>query len=240
MPQPTCLQLKIQLAEIQDLFREFDLTLRKVRETKQTEHLIEMQKELGGKIEDLQKEFLSKEIREKIQDWQDFYRDVFQMEVNFFKIKIPEKQEGFEKLLIMAPGLDAQKIFDKCGEFFATSDADLSTVRDLERATDSAYAVWIRDRVEADEENKNLSADEIEEMGMATQALREHLLQELEYFKKTGAHLDRQKVTLCAGSRNGADFVPIVFWHTDNGNLSVVWYCSDDAVDFLRARQVVS
>ena len=45
MPQSTCLQLKIQLAEIQDLFREFVLELGKVRETKKTGHLLELQNE---------------------------------------------------------------------------------------------------------------------------------------------------------------------------------------------------
>ncbi len=240
MPKPTCLQLKVQLAKIQDLFREFDLVLGKVRENRQTESLLKMQKEIEEKIESLQKEFSLEEIREKIQDWQDFYREVFQMETDFSKIKIPEKQEGFEKLLIMAPGLDAQKIFDKCKEFFETFDVDVSTVRDLERASDSAYAVWIRDRVEADEENKNLSADEIKEMSMTTQTLRERLLQELEYFKKTGAHLDMQKVTLCAGSRDGDGDVPRVDWDFDNGKLDVRWRNSDYADGALRARQVVS
>ncbi len=240
MPKPTCLQLKVQLAKIQDLFREFDLALGKVRETKKTEHLMEMQKEIEGKVEKLQEKFMSKEIREKIQDWQDFYREVFQMETDFSNIEIPEKQEGFDKLLIMAPGLDAQKIFDKCKEFFATSDFDSSTVRDLERATDSAYAVWIRNGVEADEENKNLSADKIKEIGMATQTLRERLLQELEHFKKTGMHLDIHNVTLCAGSRHGDVSVLSVYWRSDDGKLIVYWDNSDNAYNNLRARQVVS
>ncbi len=91
MPKPTCLQLKIQLAEIQDLFREFALELGKVREIRKTEHLLELQKEIGEKIESLQKEFAPKEmkaiwinpetneqkeisvnIQEKIEEWQAF------------------------------------------------------------------------------------------------------------------------------------------------------------------------
>ncbi len=240
MSQPTCLQLKVQLAEIQDLFREFVLELGKVRETKKTEHLMELQKEIEEKIESLQEKFMPKEIKEKIKDWQDFYREVFQMETDFSHIKIPKKQEGFEKLLIMAPGLDAQKIFAKCKEFFATFDPDLSTIKDLERETDSAYAIWVRDNVEADEENKNLSADKIKEMGMATQTLRERLLQELEYFKKTGAHLDTQKVTLCAGSRYPDSSVPVVRWYSGISRLNVVWNSSVHMGDGLRARQVVS
>ncbi len=240
MPQSTCLQLKIQLAEIQDLFREFVLELGKVRETKKTGHLLELQKEIEEKIESLQWEFVPKEIREKIQDWQNFYREVFGIETDFSKIKIPEKQEGFDKLLIMAPGLDAQKIFIKCKELFQIFDTDLSSVKDLERKADSAYAIWIRDRVEADEENSNLSADQIEEMGMSTQTLREHLLQELEYFKKTGAHLDMQNITLCAGSRSGDGAVPRVVWGSVGDRLSVGWGISGTAGGSLRARQVVS
>ena len=240
MPQSTCLQLKIQLAEIQDLFREFVLELGKVRETKKTGHLLELQKEIEEKIESLQWEFVPKEIREKIQDWQNFYREVFGIETDFSKIKIPEKQEGFDKLLIMAPGLDAQKIFTKCKELFQILDADLSSVKDLERNEDSAYAIWVRDRIEADEENKSLSADQITEMGIATQTLRERLLQELDYFKRTGKHLDMQNITLCAGSRDGNGNVPYVRWNTIFAKLHVHWYSSDGASVNLLARQVVS
>ena len=247
MPKPTCLQLKVQLAKIQDLFREFDLALGKVRETRQTESLLKMQKEIEEKIENLQKEFFSKEIKEKIQDWQNFYREVFQMETDFSKIKIPEKKEGFERLLIMQKGLTAQKLFDKCAELFAAKNSmggNLDEVVTSDRnALEQSYAIWVRDNVEADEELRGLSAYYIQGKGLPTETLAERLLDEIKYFKQTVKHLDNHDVvTLCAGSHSGdgdvRDFhVPRVHWNKDK--LDVSWLGSVYAYDHLRARQVI-
>ncbi len=242
MQKPTCLQLKVHLAEIQSLFREFDLELGKVRETRQTEGLLKMQKEIEEKIEKLQKEFIPKEIREKIKDWQNFYREVFQMEIDFSHIKIPKKQEGFERLIIMQKGLTVQRLFDKCAELFPTKnwmEGNLDEIVTSDRnASQRAYAIWVRENVEADKELKNLSANDIAEKGITAETLEERLLDEIKYFKQTGKHLDIANVTLCTGSRLSDSIVPSVGWSIDR--LDAGSYGPDDRSDGLRARQVVS
>ncbi len=243
MPKPTCLQLKVQLAEIQSLFREFDLVLVKIRETKKTEHLLEMQKEIEGKIESLQREFVPQEIREKIQDWQDFYREVFQMETDLSKIKIPEKQEGFERLLIMQKGMTAQRLFDKCTELFAAEnhmgenwDKDLTSDRN---ALDHAYAIWVRDNVEVDYGLNHLAADNMAEKGITVETLEERLLEEIKYFKQTEQHLDITSKTMCAGSRSSSGDVPHVHWSSGGDRLIMGKWTAVFRSEGLRARQVI-
>lgn len=90
---------------------------------------------------------------------------------------------------------------------------------------------------EADEDLKNKSANDLEREGIAGIILRERLLYELEYFKKTGRHLDIKNVTLCSGSRDSDGRVPRVYWGSDG--LGVDWYGPDDRYVFLRSRRAV-
>jgi len=78
-------------------------------------------------------------------------------------------------------------------------------------------------------------------MGMNTQTLREHLLQELEYFEETGKHLDLKSWTLCTGSRHGDDgnLIPRVKWVHDQLEISFS-NSSDDLPSVFRPRQVIS
>lgn len=196
--------------------------------------------ETKTKLEDITGKKMASSIESLKKDWQDFYREVFKMEADFSKLEIPKKQEGFDKLLVMAEGLDTQGILAKCKEFFQTIGINPSQVVDRERNIKSAYAVWVRDRIEADEENENLSTNKIKEIGMSTQTLRERLLQELEYFKKTGQHLDVKNWTLCAGSHGVVGSVPGVDWRSDDDGLGVTWFVPGYSDSHLRARQVIS
>jgi len=115
-------------------------------------------------------------------------------------------------LLILARGMKAQKLFDKCKELFPTwkyKEKDLDVTSDR-NADEGAYAIWVREVREADEQLKNLSANNIKEKNITAETLEERLLDEIKYFKQTGKHLDVENVTLCAGSHDSDGAVPHV------------------------------
>ena len=91
---------------------------------------------------------------------------------------------------------------------------------------------------EADEENKNKSANSLNQLKQIT--LRERLIFELEYFKREGKHLDIDAWTLCAGSCYGDGDVPDVDWDSDFREVCVYWCSPDCADDDLRSRSAVS
>lgn len=173
-------------------------------------------------------------------DWQNFYRKVFGIEVDFLSnLVIPAQPEGFDRLLIIADGITPQRLYDKCVQLFPSwkwTDGDLDEIVTSDRT--GAYAIWIRDRVEADEELKNLSANQLKERGVSGITLEERLIYELNYFKETGQHLDTQNVTLCSGSRYSGGYVPYVVWF--GGKMRVNWSYPVYRSDVLRSRQVVS
>ncbi|MCX6739928.1 MAG: hypothetical protein NTZ49_01720 [Candidatus Parcubacteria bacterium] len=181
-----------------------------------------------------------KKLADMIADWQIFYREVFGQEVDFSGLKIPERRKGFDRLIILAQGMTPQRLYDKCKQLFPTwkwTEKDLDEIVTSDRtAKDGAYAIWVRDRVEADKELKNLSANALKEKKINGITLEERFVYELTYFRECGRHLDGQNVTLCSGSRYSDGDVPSVGFYTDK--VYVDYYNPDDANAGLRSRAV--
>jgi len=181
-------------------------------------------------------------LQDMLADWTNFYKEVFGVELDFSGIAIPERKPGFDRLLVIAQGMTPQRLFDKCKELFPSwkyTDESLDQVIKSDRTAEKgAYAIWVRDRQEADEENKNLSADQLKERDTDEITVEERTLYELKFFNETGKHLDTSKWTLCAGSRYSGGDVPNADW--DGVKFRVSWYCAVYHFDYPRSRSVVS
>jgi len=181
------------------------------------------------------------EAVDPVKDWQNFYRDTFGVEVDFSELRLPEKEEGFDRLIIVAQGMTPQRLYDKCKELFRCwkwADKNLDKIVNSERtAENGAYAVWFRDLVEADEDLKNLSADDLKAKDTPGITLEERLLMELKYFQETGKHLDIHNITLCADSRYSVGGVPVVDWW--GGELRGFWDRPVGRGEGLRSRRAV-
>ena len=178
-------------------------------------------------------------LQEMLADWTNFYKEVFGLDLDFSGVAIPERKPGFDRLMVIAKGMTPQYLFDKCKELFPSwkyTDSDLNKIIKSDRTSqDSHYAIWVRDRVETDEENRNLSADDLKERGTAEITFEERALYELKFFKETGDHLDKANWTLCAGSRYRSGNVPYAYW---DGEFGVYWLYSHGHRGCLRSRSV--
>jgi len=172
-------------------------------------------------------------------EWERFCQEVFGISVDFSSLVLPEKRDGFNWLIVMPQGMTANRLFDKCKERFAAwrYTEDLDTTKSV-RTAEKATAIWVRDRIEADEENKKKSANVCKAEGINGITLEERLLLELFYHWRTGKHLDIQNVTLCSGSRNPHGGVPDVSWAV--GKLDVGSCNPGHDSEDLRARAAVS
>jgi len=175
------------------------------------------------------------------QEWEEFYRKYFRMTVDFTEVAIPDNPSDFERVIFIPQGLTYAAIVKvlkkRFKTWFYTENLD-KDIKDDVRTSDKAYAVRFRERVEADEEMKNLSANDLKVKSINSITLMERLILELKYYAETGKHLDISNVTLCAGSRGFDGGVPGVRW--GGGRLSVGWCFPDGARDSLRARVAVS
>lgn len=185
--------------------------------------------------------FLKRKTRyaEELLEWERFYAEVFGFNTGLsFLDKFPKEQPGFNWLLVVLGSITAPSYFDICKKRFSCHcSIDLSVSKSAERPVDF-YTIWVRDRVEADEENKNLSFDDCRKQNINGITLEERLLLELWYHWKTDKHLDINNMTLCSGSR-GTDFrVPVVSWL--DGRMDINWTISDGSEKHLSTRSVIS
>jgi len=178
-------------------------------------------------------------VEDTLAEWSRFFHEIFGLEADLSQIKIPAEKSSFGWLVVVLEGMTAQRLYDKCRELFG---ARKYTDRSLNEAVTSDrrgnYAVWFRDRVEADEELRNKSANDLKGAGVPGITLEERLMLELFYWWKTKKNLDIKNVTLCSGSRDSGGRVPYVDW--DGDGLSVVWCSPGHRGDCLRSRQAVS
>lgn len=177
-----------------------------------------------------------------IAQWEEFYLKFFGLTVDLSEVVIPKAPTDFNQLIIVAQGITLNAAMAACKKHFPTwqysDDLDASVTKNDRTAEAGAYAVWFRNRVEADEETANQSADNLAKQGIKGITLLERILMELEYFGRTGQHLDIQNVTLCSGSRHSDGHVPHAHWH--DGKIYVDWCNADRSYSHLRARVAVS
>lgn len=173
-------------------------------------------------------------------EWTRFYKEVFGLDVDLTQAKILFT-DGSGWVIMIPQGLNLNQVWTKCGELFPTESYigdDLSDVASDRTANDFTYAVAFRNRVEADVENRDKSANVLKRENAQSITLLERLLLELWYFWKTGGgHLDLLNVTLCAGSRDDDGSVLAVDW-SDN-RLYVNYGGPGYALEYWRSRSAV-
>lgn len=176
---------------------------------------------------------------EQLKSWAELYREEFNETHDFSGVTIPTR-EGFTRPIIVAKGMTPNRAYEACKKHFPCwryADNLDTEVPTNDRTPTEHYAVCIHDRQEADEEFKNLSADDLAAQKMNGITLLERLLLELKYFRETGKHLDKENVTLCSGSRDRDGGVPDADW--SDGRFGVSWGYADDRGPGLRSREAV-
>lgn len=178
-----------------------------------------------------------------VQDWQNFWRKITGKDYDFSNIRIPAKPEGKWRLLIIVDIL-LETLYAQCQKRFqcwrwTNNNLDEVVVHNERSAKTGSYAIWVKDEVEADENLRNLSANDIKSENLTTETLAERLIHELKFFDETGNHLDIINWTLCAGSRD-SEGGPHVHWYPFCDEMRIFWCLPDRRDGYLRARQAVS
>lgn len=177
-------------------------------------------------------------------EWTRFYQQVFGITVDLSGVSIPADPGGFGWVLFVIKELTYNSVYEKCCDLFASSSfyGDLDSAINMEKeertAGNGPYAVRFRNRVEADEENKNLSANILAERQTQNITLLEAMLMELWYYWRTGgSHLNFVNWVLCAGSRYHYGNIPYVRRRSDEFRVD---YCHPgNARDLIRSRSAV-
>ena len=130
-------------------------------------------------------------------------------------------------------------LYEQFMVFPSVKDPATEVTRNV-RTPEPSYAIRIRDRQEADDELKLLSAIQLKEQGINCITLLEHLVFTLKYWSETNEHLDLNISTLCPSFHCSGGDVSCVGWDLEDCGLRINWYESGRASELLRARQAVS
>lgn len=177
--------------------------------------------------------------------WKKIYHEWFSMEINVSGLKVPDNYDPQKHFLVLvAKGIIMKAVVSAMRERFKvylyTEDLDSDVTKNDRNSQDGNYFILFNRNIEADEEFKNVSADDFAKKEHRGITLLERLLLEILYFSETKKHLDTDNWTLCSGSRNSDGGVPNVFWYSDDDGLSVHLYDSGSYFDGLRSRSVAS
>lgn len=181
-------------------------------------------------------------------DWTEFYKVHYGITVDLSAVPLPPITQGFGWGVVVVPGITVQQVFNNWEKKGVTAskytdkslDEVISREKDERNADKGPYISWCRDRRAADEELKNLSANQIAQRGLKTMTLLERELLGEWYHTKTGDHLDPDTYTNCTGSRYSDGDVPDVDFHDGSSKVHVHWYSVGYRKDDLRSREVVA
>ncbi|HNV12463.1 MAG TPA: hypothetical protein PK686_03985 [bacterium] len=176
--------------------------------------------------------------------WHKIYREWFGANVDISELQVPDTYNPEKHFLVLvAKGVTMNAVVTAMRKIFKvylyTEDLGVGVTKN-DRTTDGTYFVLFNRNIEADEEFKNMSADNLTKKGYQGITLLERLLLEVLYFSETKKHLDINNWTLCSGSRFSEGGVPCVCWLSGGDGLSVSWCSSDCSRGDLRSRVVVS
>lgn len=191
-----------------------------------------------------------KSLAEQLAEWKKFYWKFFRHQLDVENICVPARQEGFDRLIVVAKGFTLNQIYAVMAKHFDcwqyTGDLDKAVphnARDANR--DGSYGVWLRDCQEADEVNKDRSAYDrwgtrqpIFKPEMPEITLAERMLYEIKFWDETGDHLDMDNLTICTGSRDAVGFALCMRCYS--GEVKVFYVDPDNHYPEWRARSAVS
>jgi hypothetical protein len=179
-------------------------------------------------------------------DWAKVY-DILGMSVEYVEFAKSGIQDNPNLWVVpVVKGITCNKVVEalrKAGSKVYTYVEDLDknvTVNDRDPNRDGSYTIGLAKNVEADEINKDKSANMLAEANHKGITLLERLLLELAYFLATGKHLDVKNITICSGSRDSGGYVPGVDWSSGHRGVHVSWYDPDNRSGSLRSRSAVS
>lgn len=166
-----------------------------------------------------------------LQEWKAFYQKYFRIDPDLSDISVPEYEDGFDRILVVAGGLTHQDVIEVMQRHFEMIcvnvyvgnyyDHQILSIRDNIRS----YAVRVRDTGTSGEYKKMATCvEKIPAMndGLAINdmTLLERLIYELKFYDETGGHLDVEGFTVCCGSSFMKDSIalsPAVGWKTGAG-----------------------
>lgn len=175
--------------------------------------------------------------------WADLYKRFYNLTPELKGVRPFEHVPSGHRIYIIGEGLSQNAMIESMRSRFTVRTYVDDLDRDIpihdQHPRRGSYAVAFKDTIEADEDLKNLLADQLAEPERRVKPITtfERFVMEDECLDRTKGHCDVNNVTLCAGSRDRGGRVPGARW--GGVRFSVDWYGAASHGPYLRARAAV-
>lgn len=168
--------------------------------------------------------------------WEKIYREYFGLDKDFSSLELPEDYDPEKHFGVIVSGITMNEILKGMEKKF---QVDLY-VRDLNKEVrgrmEKNYFIFFKRNTEADEDLIFLSAFVLKNMRHNGITLRERMLLEIFFLKTEGRFLDRERVTLCSGSRYYNGLVPTMY--EQKGEIQISWRRENTSLFHVSSRSV--
>ncbi len=151
------------------------------------------------------------------------YRKYFDLHTPFEGLEIPTQPQGYQRLLVMGKAMNHRIYASAAKKIHAVNFpiTNMDTHFQQDRFPSKAYAIWIKDSVEADD-NYEKSAEDLWKLEVPFMGSLEMLVADFMHVIENGSHMNLETKTICAGakSKEVAVCVPVISWSASVVNVT--------------------
>lgn len=162
------------------------------------------------------------------QIWTKIYREYFGLDKDFSSLELPDDYDSEKHFGVIVSGITMNEILEGMEKKFQVDPYVRDLNKEVRGRMEKNYFIFFKKNIEADEDLIFLPAFVLKNMRHNGITLRERMLLEILSLETVGEFLDRERVTLCSGSRYYNGLVPTMYeqkgeilisWRKDNASL---------------------
>jgi len=174
-----------------------------------------------------------KDIREI---WEKIYNDYFGLEKNFSSLEVPVEYDPAKHFGIIVSEITMNEIFEGMSKKLRLDVYKRDLNGEVRGRIEKQYFIFFKKNIEADEDLLYIPAFVLKNIRHNGITLRERMLLEILSLETEGKHLDRERVTLCSGSRYYNGLVPTMY--EEKGEIIISWRRSNVSLFHVASRSV--
>lgn len=174
-----------------------------------------------------------KDIR---QIWTKIYREYFGLEKDFSSLEVPNEYDPAKHFGVIVSEITMNEILEGMTRRFKVDIYKKDLNREVRGRMEKQYFIFFKKNIEADEDLLFIPAFVLKNMRHNGITLRERMLLEILSLETVGEFLDRERVTLCSGSRYYNGLVPTMY--EEKGEILISWRKDNASLFHVSSRSV--
>lgn len=179
----------------------------------------------------------------RLDRWRDFYSRRFSLKAELNVDIIPPTRPGFDRLIVVAPGVHPDKIVRSMRQYFhvrtEVSDINRIIISNERKGSECPYAIWVRDEDHPEWLYGNKTAEWINNQALHTETLLEYLLHFYKGWDETRRIINFETSMICAGTQLINNGTPRLKYDSSKEQLEIISFPRDIELGNMNPREVI-